>query len=112
MHLAVMQPGYFCCDDGLCIDSELRCDNNHHCDDHSDEEYCDIIQFPTYEYKVNMPPSQRMNKGTTLVFPKTNVEASVSVMDIFDIKEEESVVSLVFSLTLKWNDLHINYNFL
>ena len=37
LHLAKQQPGNFCCDDGLCIDSELRCDNNQDCEDLSDE---------------------------------------------------------------------------
>ena len=33
LHLVVEQPGNFCCGDGVCIDSELVCDNNQHCTD-------------------------------------------------------------------------------
>ena len=33
MHLSVEQPGNFCCGDGVCISSELVCDNNQHCND-------------------------------------------------------------------------------
>ena len=35
MHLSVEQPGNFCCGDGVCISSELVCDNNQHCNDRS-----------------------------------------------------------------------------
>lgn len=31
LHLAVEEPGKFCCSDGLCIPSELVCDNVQHC---------------------------------------------------------------------------------
>ena len=48
-HQAVQQPGLFCCDDGLCIASELRCDNIQQCKDNSDEKNWDLIRFPTYE---------------------------------------------------------------
>ena len=33
LHLSVEQPGHFCCGDGVCISSELVCDNNQHCND-------------------------------------------------------------------------------
>ena len=35
LHLSVEQPGTWCCGDGACISSELRCDNNQHCHDRS-----------------------------------------------------------------------------
>ena len=31
LHLDVDQPGYFCCDDGLCIDSQKVCDGTADC---------------------------------------------------------------------------------
>ena len=40
LHQEVEQPGKFCCDDGVCINSDLVCDENQHCDDSSDEFDC------------------------------------------------------------------------
>ena len=31
LHLDVKQPGHFCCDDGLCLESEKVCDGIGHC---------------------------------------------------------------------------------
>ena len=54
LHLAVQQPGYFCCEDGLCIDSELKCDYHQHCSDYSDEMYCDMVKFSRYYDKEGL----------------------------------------------------------
>ena len=48
LHLAVEQPGQFCCEDGACIPSELRCDNNNQCRDGSDERGCQVRSFRDY----------------------------------------------------------------
>ena len=38
IHRHVKLPGYFCCDDGHCIKSDLACDSIPHCRDNSDED--------------------------------------------------------------------------
>ena len=58
LHLAVEQPGHFCCANGACIDSELRCDNVLHCDDHSDELNCDTL-FSFYKNNLIRTSSLR-----------------------------------------------------
>ena len=57
LHLYVEQPGHFCCDNGYCIDSQVRyhnlelvesvpqfrCDFKQHCLDNTDEKNCSLI---------------------------------------------------------------------
>ena len=42
LHLAVDQPGHFCCNNGACIESDLVCDGSSDCDEQEDEENCQI----------------------------------------------------------------------
>ena len=48
--------GDFCCRNGLCVDSENRCDNTIDCVDHSDEEDCEVVRFP-FQYNAQNPPA-------------------------------------------------------
>ena len=48
LHAAVDQPGSFCCDDGACIGSEQRCDNNPQCQDATDERDCQVSMVKVY----------------------------------------------------------------
>ena len=57
---------------------------------------------------MKLPPSQTK----TNIASKTRVLASVTIFDILDINESESLISLVFSLVLKWTDLRLTYIFL
>ena len=49
------QPGHFCCDNGFCVDSRLRCDFKQHCLDNSDEKNCELISVKT-DYTNSRPP--------------------------------------------------------
>lgn len=55
LHLAVSQPGSFCCDDGTCIPSELVCDGDSDCSDQTDERSCEMVQLPV-PYSKQAPP--------------------------------------------------------
>ena len=70
LHLAVEQPGHFCCGDGTCVSSEFRCDNNHDCVDASDEQECRMLQPPNYNYNPDLPPQVMVTKMDKRVFPK------------------------------------------
>ena len=110
LQLAVAQPGHFCCGDGTCISSELRCNNNHDCSDASDEEDCQMLQPPNFEYNPDLPPQVMVKKGHQRYFPKTVLEASVDIWDITDIRASASEISLIFSVTISWRDPQFSYN--
>ena len=112
LHLAVNQPGHFCCGEGTCISSELRCDNNHDCVDGSDEEDCRMLQLPSYVYNPNLPPQVMIAKRHQRNFPKTVLNASVDIWKLIDIRESTSEMSIIFAVTMSWRDPHLTYNFL
>ena len=112
LHLSVNQPGHFCCGDGTCISSELRCDNNHDCVDASDEEDCQMLQPLSNVYNPDLPPQVMVARRYQRTFPKTVVNASLDIWVLLDITESTSEMSVIFALTLSWRDPHLRYNFL
>ena len=59
-HLKVDRPGMFCCEDGVCIDSELVCNGDWNCADKSDEQTCQLIVTDEH-YRKEQPPKQKVN---------------------------------------------------
>ena len=106
------QPGQFCCDDGLCIHSEHRCDTNQHCRDTSDEKSCDMIRHIKDQYNDKIPPSQMIKRGKEISFSQTSIDTSVNILDIREINEAASLISLMFVVFLEWTDSSVMYNFL
>ena len=111
LHQEVDQPGKFCCDDGKCIDSELVCDNNQHCNDNTDESNCNMIQF-SEDYDPRAPPSERIKDKRQIKFTDTKVIVDVYIYFLMEINEEDSSWSLLFSNTATWKDHRLNFNFL
>ena len=111
-HLGVEQPGHFCCASGACIDSELRCDNVQHCEDLSDEDHCDMVQVPITGYHSKAPPVTRVWDGQNVSFPNVDVETSITVVQIININEADSTISILFNVSLKWTDPLLNFTFL
>ena len=59
LHTAVTgTEGQFCCRNGQCLPSERRCDNSIDCVDQSDEDNCQLVQFPNFQYSADKVPSQ------------------------------------------------------
>ena len=106
-HLRVQRPGTFCCDDGVCIDSELVCDGDWNCDEKSDENNCQLI-VTGEGYKKEQPPKQKVLKKYEL----ENVFTSIRVQKIVDINEIDATLTAVFLISLEWNDHRIKFNFL
>ena len=106
------QPGYFCCGDGSCVDSELVCDNVAHCQNKEDETDCDILRVPDY-YDTNLPPflvRTTENRETEIEYAE--ISAVFTVLDILDINEQNSVFEIYFMIQLSWKDFKLEYEFL
>ena len=82
----VKQPGQFCCDDGLCIDSEFRCDGNNHCLDSSDEKMCQTVKVPQ-TYNPDIPPFRKETSGVNVRFHPLEIATSVEILNILNIDE-------------------------
>ena len=81
LHLALPQLGHFCCDNGLCIDSDFRCDINKQYKDSTDMRECDLIQLPEYDYDREQPPNIKETVDGKDVYPKTEVEARIIIFN-------------------------------
>ena len=108
------EEGEFCCKNGLCIDSERRCDDSIDCVDHSDEEDCNLVIFPTFKYNPEMPPAPKTIKRfpSLNISQSTDIFISVELFSILDINEVTSEVSMIFSIFLKWRDSRLRYLYL
>ena len=107
LHRKVDRPGTFCCNNGKCIDSSLVCDGEEHCDDMSDENQCKLFQLEQ-GYRQAHPPKKSEYDNFIL----QDVEAFVDIIKIIDIDETEATFTLVFNITLEWNDHRMSFNFL
>ena len=85
-HPFVEQPGYFCCNDGVCIDVELVCDGSLDCADGGDELKCKMIE--TYK-------NYDKSKGPQKIFVNLNI------LDLLTIDESHSSFELYFWLKIK-----------
>ena len=83
-----------------------------HCDDDSDELNCDMIQIPNTGYDPKVPPIRKVLDGTGASYPNIDVEVSISLLKIMDIDEEDSIISILFNICLKWTDPLLKFNFL
>ena len=107
LHRKVEQPGKFCCDDGICVNSNWRCDGDIDCHDgtDSDERGCErVILSPTYNKQI--PPRHPPN------YYKVEIIIETTIFNVIEVHETESTFKLSFGLELKWEDLHLTFNFL
>ena len=112
LHLYTDQPGHFCCDNGFCISSGLRCDYKQHCPDNSDEENCELVRVGK-DYSADRPPQPGVRvsqEDDTQIL--TQVTADITVLDILDIDDSKSLFKLFFTLELQWTDLNLRYCYL
>ena len=106
--------GEFSCKNGLCINSENRCDNAIDCVDHSDEENCDLVSLPKIKNHVDKPPAPETIKRFPTLPKKhsTKVKVFLDLFNILDINEVTSEISLIFSISLQWKDERLKFLFL
>ena len=113
LHLYTEQPGHFCCDNGYCMDSRLRCDFKQHCLDNSDEKNCQLISVsPGYSLVRPPQPGTRVSQQDTSAESLTEVRADLTILDILDIDDTDSVFKVFFTLELRWTDLNLHYCYL
>ena len=107
----------FCCDNGLCIPSEQRCDNSVDCADNSDEKNCKflhVLDSMEDAFAFEQPPSPR----TILRFPTqtktydTIIKIYVDIINLIDIKEVDSEITILFTVNFSWKDPRLKFDFL
>ena len=111
LHLQVEQPGKFCCEDGNCIDSELVCDQNQHCNDNTDENNCNLVETNKF-YNKRTAPSERIKKWRDISFTKSKVVLNIFIYYVMEIDQDEASWTLLFSNTASWKDFRLHYKFL
>lgn len=80
----------------------IRCDGYYDCKDESDEDKCNKISVPnTYLSYVPAPPS----KGQLLA----DINISVDIVSVLDLIEVDSVMTVIFKLTLRWRDSRVTF---
>ena len=60
LHYQVKRPGHFCCDNGVCINSDFVCDGNINCEEGEDEFQCEMLRT-SLSYDKSRPPNKKVN---------------------------------------------------
>ena len=93
------------------LTKNIRCDNKFHCHDHSDEDNCTRVAIdPFYDPYMPPTPANIVEEGANV--PHTIITAHITIMNILDINDAESIFKIFFSLELVWNDLNLDFCFL
>ena len=108
LHREVEKPGHFCCEDGSCIDSELVCNNFPDCQDGTDETNCSLLVQPGLGYKNHLP-SIGIEGGKKILL---SINATFTVLDIFEVNEDQSFIDILFKFKLEWFDKSLTFKFL
>ena len=96
-HLAVEEPGMFCCSDGFCFNSELVCDNVEHCQDGADEQHCQLVHAGDKKaYNPSIPPFGFDLKNDVKVAKPLIINSSVEIFEILHVDESVAKFSLLF----------------
>ena len=108
LHRSLDQPGWFCCDDGHCLESRFVCNNLPDCSGQEDERNCSFLAFDKFGYDPNRPPIGYRNGKMKL----TTLQATFTVVNILDIDEGDSTFELHFQLKVQWFDKNVRFEFL
>lgn len=104
--LLVLTPcenGSYTCNDATCIPIENRCDLKYDCQDHSDEEDCDLITKPA-NYKLDLPPRPN-NKAKSPILP---VALQITI-ETATIETTKMTMQLTYELKMLWYDNRLTF---
>ena len=107
LHLDVVQPGNFSCDDGTILHSWLVCNNFEDCEDGTDETNCTKVSVKE-RYSIYNPPAEASNDN----YRKLNITINVDIRQIFEICNQESFFEIFFITDVIWHDRNARFKFL
>lgn len=107
LYLDVTEPGHFCCDDGICINSKFVCDNFGHCSNSEDERNCTLISKPP-DLSTDLPPVE-ITDDIDDSWKITSVNVSVTIHEIFSVHQSAGTFEILFSVDFKWKDHNLKY---
>jgi hypothetical protein len=93
----------YTCDSGQCISMSKRCDKMYDCFDNSDEESCEMIEFPSFNGKGDAPTVHKGPDWEMEIITKYIVE-KVNFIDTIN-----SRIGLTLSIQMTWKDRRISY---
>ena len=98
LNLSYCTNAMFSCDDGTCINLDMKCNENIDCPDGTDEIGCKVVNIPvTY------------NKAVTSDSEKFDLSTSVEILNILSITEMEGKIRLTVRLILEWYDSRLTF---
>lgn len=101
--LTPCEDGSYTCNDATCIPHEYRCDLKYDCQDHSDEEDCDLITKPV-NYKQDLPPrpNKKQGLGSLPVGLRITIETAT-------IETTKMTMQLTYDLKMLWYDNRLTF---
>ena len=79
-------------EEGIYLNIETEKDNNHHCADGSDELDCSMVQLTRSKYSKERPPTLKNIKKSKVVFSKTIIEASFTIIQIMEVRYGNTIL--------------------
>ena len=87
------------------------CDYTQHCDDNEDESNCNLLEIEQSYNKYKAPTISSFKNGEVTLM-KTQINASVRVLSVLDVDQDDASFTVLFNLNLKWNDPHVKFFYL
>ena len=99
----------FTCDDGQCVSMGDRCNQIVDCRDNSDEKDCSLlVKEESYNKKVAPFSVSVLDSKPQVV--QANINVSITVMNIIEIREVDHIITLKFSIILEWYEHRAVYH--
>ena len=91
----------FTCNDGQCVNMDLRCNQLPDCRDKSDELNCKILVLED-GYNMEVPPVDSSDP--------VDVSVSIDLLKLVDINEEDYSIEIQFEISLVWKEKRAMYH--